>query len=75
MPHFQHGHALSIGVADYQEPRLRLPRPITVADATGVADALKDPSVAAYPDAQVHLLPDSGRRATRAEVVKGRAKK
>src|SRR4051794_1925538 len=69
MPFFQQGHALVIGVADYQDPGLRLPKPMTVADAKGIADALKDPSVGAYPPDQVRLIPDQGRRATREEVI------
>jgi len=70
MPLFQQGHALSIGVVDYHDPGLRLPRPITLDDARGVTDALKDAAVAAYPSNQVHLLPDAGSQATRAEVIR-----
>jgi len=70
MPQFQQGHALLIGVADYRDPGLKLPKPITVADAQGVADALMNPAVAAYPPDQVYLLPNAGRRATRDELVR-----
>ncbi len=62
MPQFQQGHALLIGVADYEDAQLRLAGPITLSDATGVANALKDASVAAYPESQVHLLPGAGKR-------------
>lgn len=51
---FTQGHALVIGVGDYQDPEWRAP--ITVADAQGVADALKDPLVSAYPPDQVTML-------------------
>jgi uncharacterized caspase-like protein len=67
MSRFQHGHALVIGVADYQDPGLKLRVPITLADARGVADALRNPKVAAYPDGQVKLLLDA--QATRAGVL------
>ncbi len=67
MPLFEQGHALLIGVADYQDPGLKLSVPITVADATGVADALVDPAVGAYPPGQVKVLQDA--RATRPGVV------
>jgi Caspase domain len=69
MPLFKQGHALVIGVADYQDPGLRLKAPITVADARGVADALENPAVAAYPHRQVQLIPDAGRRATLEGVI------
>jgi hypothetical protein len=57
MPTFTSGHALLIGVGAYQDSRWNAP--ITVADATGVADALRDPTVSAYPDGQVTLLTDA----------------
>ena len=69
MAFFQQGHALTIGVADYQDSALKLKKLITLADAKGVADALKDPAVAAYPPEQVHLVPGEGRQATRNGVV------
>ncbi len=48
MTQFTNGHALLIGVgADL---------PITVEDATGVADFLKNPAYCAYPSSQVVLL-------------------
>ena len=62
---FEQGHAISIGVGAYREPALRAP--ITVADARGVADALADPAVGAYPAAKVMLLHDD--QATRAGVM------
>jgi hypothetical protein len=70
MPRFQEGHALTIGVADYRDKALELPRPITVADARGVADALRDPAVAAYPPEQVGVLPDGATRVTQAEMIR-----
>lgn len=70
MPLFQQGHALLIGVSEYRDARLRLSGPITFADAQGVANALKDGAIAAYPPGQVSLLPDQGRRATRDEVAR-----
>jgi Caspase domain len=70
MPQFEQGHVLAIGVADYQDPDLKLSKPLTVADAKGVADALKDPGVAAYPPGQVQLIPEGGTRAIRAEVIR-----
>lgn len=54
---FTSGHALLIGVGTYQDSRWNAP--ITVADATGVADALRDPAVSAYPEGQVALLTDA----------------
>jgi uncharacterized caspase-like protein len=53
---FQQGHALSIGVGTYQDAAWNAP--ITVSDATGFAEALKDPAVGGYPAAQVELLHD-----------------
>ena len=70
MPQFQQGHALVIAVSDYKDPGLKLAKPITVADAEGVADALKDPAVAAYPSGQVYLIPKDGGRATKEAMVK-----
>lgn len=61
MPSFIQGHALVIGVGEYQDPDWRAPT--TVADAQGVADALKDPQVSAYPPTQVEFLHDQ--KATR----------
>ncbi len=61
---------LVIGVSDYEDPGLKLAKPITLADAKGVAEALHDPTVAAYPAGQVRLIPEQGTRATRVEVVK-----
>ena len=57
MTQFTHGHALLIGVGTYQNPRWNAP--ITVADAQGVADALRDPQIGAYPPDQVTLLHDA----------------
>ena len=53
---FREGHALVIGVGTYQDPQWNAP--ITVADAQGVADALKDPAVGAYLADQVVMLRD-----------------
>lgn len=66
MPTFTSGHALLIGVGTYQDSRWNAP--ITVADAAGVADALRDPLVSAYPDGQVSLLTDA--QATRDGVTR-----
>jgi hypothetical protein len=57
MATFQQGHALSIGVGTYQDPAWNAP--ITVADATEFAEALKDPAGGGYPAAQVELLHDA----------------
>jgi uncharacterized caspase-like protein len=67
MIRFNKGHALLIGVRDYRDPKLRLPIPITIADATGIAKVLKDPAVGAYPPRQVNVV--SGKKATRAGVI------
>lgn len=62
---FSNGHALVIGVGDYDETRLQTPKTgangeaITVSDAIGVAAALKNPQVCAYPEQQVTFLPDA----------------
>lgn len=62
---FNNGHALVIGVGDYAETRLQTPKTglngeaITVSDAAGVANALKNPKVCAYPPEQVTFLPDA----------------
>lgn len=56
MPYFNQGHALVIGVGEYQDPDWCAP--ITVADAQGVVDALKDQQVSAYPSNQVAFLHD-----------------
>ena len=70
MPLFQHGHALTIGVADYQDSALALTKAITVADAQGVAHALQDPTIGAYPPGQMEAVPADGARATKVEVIK-----
>lgn len=62
---FTQGHALVIGVGAYQDPEWRAP--ITVRDAEGVAEALKDPAIGAYPPDQVTLL--CNEQATRAGVT------
>lgn len=54
---FTPGHALLIGVGTYENKKWNAP--ITVADATGVADALRNPAVSAYPAEQVMLLTDA----------------
>jgi hypothetical protein len=59
MARFQHGQALLIGIGDYQDEGLKLPALITAADARGLADALRDPKVGAYPDSQVRLPRDA----------------
>lgn len=56
MPYFNQGHALVIGVGEYQDPDWRAS--ITVADAQGVVDALKDAQVSAYPPNQIAFLHD-----------------
>lgn len=59
MSQFTQGHALLVGVgADL---------PVTVNDATGVADILKDPERCAYPQAQVTLLTEA--EATRQAIL------
>jgi hypothetical protein len=50
------GHALIVGVGEYQNPHWNAP--ITINDARGVADALTDPTVGCYPLDQVTLLYD-----------------
>lgn len=60
MTQFEHGHALLIGVgADL---------PITVNDATGLADFLKNPAYCAYPPQQVKLLTET--QSTRSHILK-----
>lgn len=54
-----------IGVGEYQDPDWRAP--ISVADAQGVVDALKDAQVSAYPPNQVEFLHDQ--KATREGVT------
>jgi hypothetical protein len=56
LPSFTLGHALLIGVGTYQNSAWSAP--ITVADAQGLADALSDPTVSAYPPDQVTLVHD-----------------
>lgn len=51
---FAHGHALVIGIGDYQEPELITAVP--AAEASAVAQALRDPEICAYPDSQVRLI-------------------
>jgi uncharacterized caspase-like protein len=63
---FSTGHALLIGVGDYQYAS-GLNVPMTTADAQGVADALRDPQLCGYPDAQVMLLSDAA--ATREAIL------
>lgn len=64
--HFTHGHALLIGVGSYQfAPQLDVP--ITVADATALAEVLRDPGFCGYPPSQVTLLHDG--TATRAAIL------
>lgn len=63
---FSEGHALIIGVGNYQHsPELDVPT--TVADAQAVADVLKDEHFCGYPAEQVTLL--SGSQASRAGVL------
>lgn len=65
--HFSFGHALLIGVGAYQHPRLSVPGGTTAADARALASLLRDPQLAAYPDAQVRLLADA--KATRSNIL------
>jgi hypothetical protein len=67
MSEFAQGHALVIGVGDYQDARWRAP--ITVKDAEGMVDALTAPSVSGYPDRQVLRMYNE--RATRQGVIEG----
>src|SRR5688572_22927563 len=55
----------SRGVGDYREPILHAP--ITAEDARGIAGALKDPAVGAYPPERVYQLQDA--KATRDGVL------
>ena len=54
MPQFTQGHALVIGVGDYQDKDWSVP--VTAADAEGVADALKNEKIGADPTDHVRLL-------------------
>ncbi|GIV94700.1 caspase family protein [Chloroflexus sp.] len=64
--HFTHGHALLIGVGSYQfAPQLDVP--ITVTDATALAEVLRDPGFCGYPPSQVTLLHEA--TATRAAIL------
>jgi uncharacterized caspase-like protein len=55
---FIQGHALVIGVGTHRrEPRLDVP--ITVEDAKAVAAVIADPSIGAYPAAQVTVIHDA----------------
>jgi uncharacterized caspase-like protein len=63
--HFTYGHALLIGVGDYQ--RDSLSTPTTAADATRLAELLRDAKVAAYPEKQVQTVLDA--QATRAGIL------
>lgn len=51
---FTHGHALVIGMGD--------DLPVTIHDAQGVADFLRDPGRCAYPTGQVQILTGPGAR-------------
>jgi len=56
--HFTQGHALLIGVGEYQHaPHMNVPA--TVADAQVLADVLRNPRFCGYPEAQVDLLHDA----------------
>jgi uncharacterized caspase-like protein len=55
---FNQAHALLIGIGSYKhEPRLNIP--ISVTDAQGVANVLRDPQCCGYPAEQVTLLHDA----------------
>ena len=58
---FQHGYALVVGIGG--------DLPITVQDACGVAEILRDQKRCAYPEQQVHLL--TGEKAQRDAVLSG----
>ena len=62
---FATGHALVIGVGQYQVSRLNVP--IAARDAEAVAAALRDPARCAYPAGQVTQLTDGA--ATRTAVI------
>ena len=64
---FDLGHALVVGVGNYKDSSWNALE--TAADAVGVAGALRDPAVAAYPDDQVRLLCDEA--ATLAGLIAG----
>ncbi len=64
--HFSYGHALIIGVGTYQDRRIRSV-PTTANDARAVASLLRDPHLAAYPDAQVRVLLDA--KASRTNIL------
>lgn len=55
--HFTYGHALLIGVGDYQQ--YGLSTPTTAADATRLGELLRDPKVAAYQTEQVQIVLDA----------------
>ncbi|RRR74137.1 MAG: caspase family protein [Candidatus Viridilinea halotolerans] len=64
--HFSFGHALIIGVGQYRDPGI--PNVATTAnDARALGNLLRDPQLAAYPDAQVRVLVDA--KATRTNIL------
>jgi len=65
--HFNYGHALIVGVADYADQRLKVAGGTTANDARALAALLRDPQLAAYPRKQVRILVDA--KATRANVL------
>ena len=63
--HFTYGHALLVGVGAYREAWMSAPT--TANDARALAEILRDPRIAAYPEQQVHVLADAD--ATRAGIL------
>jgi hypothetical protein len=64
--HFSFGHALIIGVGTYQDTHIRSVS-TTANDARALASLLRDPQLAAYPDAQVNILLDA--KASRTNIL------
>lgn len=62
---FRQGHALVVGIGEYQDAHWSAP--IARSEAQAVAEALRDPGVAAYPPEQVHTL--LGAAATRDAII------
>jgi hypothetical protein len=65
--HFTYGHALIIGISSYKNPNYTVRNNTTTNDARALANLLRDPQRAAYPDDQVQVLLDA--KATRARIL------
>lgn len=66
--HFSYGHALLIGVGQYQRQSLTVPNMTTAHDAQALAEILCNSDYAAYPPAQVQLLLNA--QATRSAILR-----